>query len=103
MLKIGLKRVEMDYVSPNEKILFWKVYCFHFCMYAYYDGKGTFYYWSLSEGLPWWISEEPTCQCRRLEFDPWGQEDPSEGEMATHSKILAWKSQGQRSLVGYSP
>ena len=23
--------------------------------------------------------------------------------MATHSSILAWKSQGQRRLVGYSP
>ena len=23
--------------------------------------------------------------------------------MATHSNILAWKSHGQRSLVGYSP
>ena len=26
-----------------------------------------------------------------------------ENEMATHSSILAWKSNGQRSLVGYSP
>ena len=32
-----------------------------------------------------------------------GQEDPLEGEMATHSSILAVKVQGQRSLVGYSP
>ena len=30
-------------------------------------------------------------------------EDPLEKEMATHSSILAWKSHGQRSLVGYSP
>ena len=30
-----------------------------------------------------------------------GQEDPLEKEMATHSSILAWKSHGQRSLVGY--
>ena len=28
---------------------------------------------------------------------------PLEKEMATHSSILAWKSHGQRSLVGYSP
>ena len=28
------------------------------------------------------------------------QEDPPEEEMATHSRILAGKSQGQRSLVG---
>ena len=26
-----------------------------------------------------------------------------EKEMATHSSILAWKIQGQRSLMGYSP
>ena len=32
-----------------------------------------------------------------------GQEDPLEKEMATHSSILAWESQRQRSLVGYSP
>ena len=32
-----------------------------------------------------------------------GQEDPLEKEMATHCSILAWKSHGQRSLVGYSP
>ena len=32
-----------------------------------------------------------------------GQEDPLEKEMATHSVHLPEKSQGQRSLVGYSP
>jgi len=33
-----------------------------------------------------------------------GQEDPLEEGMATHSRrILAGESQGQRSLVGYSP
>ena len=26
-----------------------------------------------------------------------------EKEMATHSRILAWKTHGQRSPVGYSP
>ena len=31
-----------------------------------------------------------------------GQEDPLEKGMATHSSILAPKSHGQRSLVGYS-
>ena len=31
-----------------------------------------------------------------------GQEGPLEEEMATHSSILAGKSQGQKSLVGYS-
>ena len=32
-----------------------------------------------------------------------GREDPLEEGMATHSSILAGKSHGQRSLVGYSP
>ena len=32
-----------------------------------------------------------------------GWEDPLEEGIATHSSILAQKSQGQRSLVGYSP
>ena len=29
-----------------------------------------------------------------------GQEDPLEKEMAIHSSIFAWESQGQRSLAG---
>ena len=32
-----------------------------------------------------------------------GQEDLLEKEMATHSSTLAWKSHGQRNIVGYSP
>ena len=32
-----------------------------------------------------------------------GREDPLEKDMATHSSVLAGKSHGQRSLVGYSP
>ena len=32
-----------------------------------------------------------------------GQEDPLEYEMATHSRILAGKFPGWRTLVGYSP
>ena len=32
-----------------------------------------------------------------------GQEDPLEKEMATHSSIPAWKFQGQKGLLGYSP
>ena len=32
-----------------------------------------------------------------------GWEDPLEKEMATHSRILAGESHGQRSLAGYSP
>ena len=32
-----------------------------------------------------------------------GREDPLEEGMATHSSILAWRTHGQRNLVGYSP
>ena len=32
-----------------------------------------------------------------------GREDPLEKEMANCSSVLAWKTHGQRSLVGYSP
>ena len=32
-----------------------------------------------------------------------GHKDSLEESMAAHSSILAWKSCGQRSLVGYSP
>ena len=32
-----------------------------------------------------------------------GWEDSLEGEMATHSSILAWRFHGQRSRMGYSP
>ena len=50
--------------------------------------------------------EEPTCQCRSYK-ETWvrslGVEDSLKKEMATHASILAWKSPGQRSLVGYSP
>ena len=34
---------------------------------------------------------------------PLSREDPLEEEMATHSSVLAWEFQGQRSLAGYSP
>ena len=32
-----------------------------------------------------------------------GQEDPLEKEMAIHSNTLAWKIDGRRTLIGYSP
>ena len=40
---------------------------------------------------------------RETRFQSLGGEDALEKDMATHSSILAWKSHGQRSLVGYSP
>ena len=47
------------------------------------------------------VKRLPTVQETRVQSLGW--EDPLEKEMATHSSILAWKIQGQRSLVGYSP
>ena len=49
--------------------------------------------------------KDPTCQCRRHErrIRSLDQEAPLEKGMAAHSNILAWRTHGQRSLVGYSP
>ena len=45
------------------------------------------------------VVKEPACQCRtQIQSLDW--EDPLEKERATHFSILAWKSHGQRSLVG---
>ena len=38
----------------------------------------------------WLSGKESACQCRRHEFDPWSGSPPEE-EMATHSRILAWR------------
>ena len=39
--------------------------------------------------------------CMGSQSQSLGQEDPMEKEMAAHSNILAWESQGQRSLAAY--
>ena len=44
---------------------------------------------------------------KRCRFDPWVRslswKDPLEEGKTTHSRILTWRTHGQRSLVGYSP
>ena len=40
---------------------------------------------------------------RETQVQALGWEDPLEKEMAIHSRTIAWKIHGQRSLVGYSP
>ena len=47
------------------------------------------------------VKHLPTVQETRVQSLGW--EDLLEKGMATHSSILAWKSHGWRSLVGYSP
>ena len=41
----------------------------------------------------------------KQEMQVWSldRKDPLEKGMATHSSVLAWKSHGQMSLMGYSP
>ena len=48
------------------------------------------------------VLKNPPASTGDLGFDPLGQEDLLEEEMATHSSMLPWKSLGQRSLEGYS-
>ena len=47
------------------------------------------------------VQNLPAMQVTWVQFPGW--EDPPEKGMATHSTILAWEFQGQRSLAGYSP
>ena len=57
-------------------------------------------------GLPWWLgSKESACKQKTLETWVWslGQEEPPEEEAVAHSSILAGKSHGQRSCLGYGP
>ena len=57
--------------------------------------------------IPRWPSgEEPTWQCNRLKrcrFDPWVGKIPWRRKWEPTPVLLPRKSQGQRSLAGYSP
>ena len=54
--------------------------------------------------LPWWLSgKESACQCRRCGFDPWVRKMPWRRKWQPTPVFLPGKSQGQRSLAGYSP
>ena len=61
----------------------------------------------INEGLPRWHSSKKICLSiqETQETQIWSLcgEESLEKEMATHSSILAGKSHGQRSLVGYTP
>ena len=47
--------------------------------------------------------QEPVCQCRRLEFDPWVRKIPWRRAQQPTIIFLPGESQGQRNLVGYGP
>ena len=54
-------------------------------------------------GLPWWLScKEPTCQFKRLGFNPWFRKIPWRRKWQLIPVFLPGKSHGQRSLEGYS-
>ena len=54
-------------------------------------------------GLPWWLSgKEPTCQYRRLGFDPCVGKIPWRREWQPTPVFLHGKSHGQKRLAGYS-
>ena len=67
--------------------------------------KSTEIFISISLNIQWLSSKKSACSAgdTRDTVLSVGQEDPLEEEMATHSRILAGKSHGQRSLMGYSP
>ena len=49
------------------------------------------------------VSKEPTCQCRRLGFDPMVRKIPWRRTRQPTPVFLPGKSHGQRRLVGYRP
>ena len=58
----------------------------------------------LVKRLPWWLSgKEPTCQCRRLRFDPWVGKVPWRREWQPTPVFWPGKSHGQRRLGSYIP
>ena len=54
--------------------------------------------------LPWWLRKDRIClQCRRCRFYPWVRKIPWRRERQPTPVFLSGKSQGPRSLSGYSP
>ena len=55
-------------------------------------------------GHPWQLTgKESTCQCRRLEFDPWVGKIPWRRKWQAASVFLPRKFHEQKSLGGYCP
>ena len=54
--------------------------------------------------LPCWLNgKESACQCKRHGFNPWAKKMPWRRKWRPIPGFLPGKSQGQRSLAGYSP
>ena len=53
------------------------------------------------DGGAWWAAVHGVAKSQAQLSDFTFHFHALEKEMATHSSVLAWRSQGQRSLVGY--
>ena len=62
--------------------------------------QGLYLYMELSG---WLSGKEPAYQCRRRGFEPWVGKIPWRRKWESSPIFLPGKSQGQRSLAGYSP
>ena len=58
---------------------------------------------NLKSEPPRWLSDKNLPAVQEMQVWSLGGEDPAQKENAAHSSILAWKSHGQRSLLGYGP
>ena len=59
---------------------------------------------NITQGLPRWFSgKESVCQCWRCSFNPCIGMFPWRRKYQITPVFLPWKSQGQRSMAGYSP
>ena len=88
-----------DIFCVYEKLT-WQFYCL-LLVFVFWSELPRFTNYS---GLPRWPSgEETACQYRRHRFNPWIRKIPWRRKWRPTAVFLPGKSQGQRSLEGYSP
>ena len=82
----GLKVWVIRWTAGQVHTVAWNVILLHFTSLSHQQvGMGE----KWDAAVQQWLSQ---CRrCKRCRFNPWGQEDPLEEEMATHSSILAWE------------
>ena len=91
-------RLSSSFINCDELILFPKTQS------CAYNSHNFCYMHMLQWGLPGWLNgKESACQCSRCGFDPWVGKIPWRWKWQPTPIFLLGKSQGQRSLAGYSP
>ena len=76
----------------------------YICMCFHIFWRTSQKYSFLTCGLPWWLSsKEFACKCRRCMFDSWVVKFLWRSKWQPTPVFLLGKSQGQRTLAGYSP